>query len=88
MPSADATTNAADAAMNTVSLLTSLSDANNMIANCVLSPNSATKTAANIARNTFNSIHKLSSVNHNVRIGRVRTRGHAVERIFKKRSDI
>ena len=39
-------THAVEAAKKTTHLLTSLSDANSIVANCVLSPNSAMKTAA------------------------------------------
>jgi hypothetical protein len=41
---ADVTTNANAAPTKTVSLLTSLSDANSIVANCVLSPSSAMNT--------------------------------------------
>ena len=55
-PRAEATTSAAEAARNTVYLLTSLSVANSMVANWVLSPSSAINTAPNTVRNTFHSI--------------------------------
>ena len=53
---AEATMSAADAAMNTVYLLTSLSAANSMVANWVLSPSSAIKTVAKMVMNTFQSM--------------------------------
>jgi hypothetical protein len=55
-PKADATMSAADAAKNTVYLLTSLSVAKSIVASWVLSPSSAIKTAPNIVKNIFQSI--------------------------------
>ena len=54
-PIPDATIRANEAPKNTVSLLTSLSAANNMVANCVLSPSSAIKTAVKTVNRTLYS---------------------------------
>ena len=54
-PMADVATNAVEAAKKIIHLLTSLSDANNIVASCVLSPNSAIKTAANTIPKYFQS---------------------------------
>src|SRR5690625_792577 len=58
-PSAEVSTSASDAAMNTTHALTSLSEANNMVASWVLSPSSATNTVANTVSMSFQS--KMSS---------------------------
>lgn len=54
-PKADVTIRANEAARKTVSLSTSLSAANSIVASCVLSPNSAKKTTVNIVKKIFNS---------------------------------
>ena len=53
---AEAITSAADAAINTVTLLTSLLVAKTIVAICVLSPSSAIKTVPKIAETIFQSI--------------------------------
>ena len=58
-PMADVTINANAAPMKTVSLLTSLSEANSIVANCVLSPSSAMKTEVKTVANIFQSIKNL-----------------------------
>jgi hypothetical protein len=65
-PIADATINAADAAKKTVYLLTSLSEANSIVASWVLFPGPAIKIATNIVMNIFQSICKfLFHITHN-----------------------
>ena len=53
----EATINARDAPRKTVYLFTSLSAANSKVANCVLSPSSAMKTAINTVARTLKSIN-------------------------------
>src|ERR1700752_1362643 len=58
-PMADVTTNANAAPAKTVSLLASLSDANSIVASCVLSPSSAIKTDVKTVDNIFQSMKNL-----------------------------
>jgi hypothetical protein len=52
-------TNANAAPTKTVSLLVSLSEANSIVANCVLSPSSAMKTEVKTVDNIFQSMKNL-----------------------------